>query len=150
MPSAPSGSGPRLTIAGAAPLGADRPAPSRREAASAAPLPIYTTRASTLLGDWWLDPVDDHAPAIGVAQIAVLYAIGARPDHLSSGSNSRPATSWRSHAPNDYDVTGLSGTMYRGMGDKLDTTRGQALNVGGYLHLPKGARTITSGPPTTR
>ena len=52
--------------------------------------------------------------------------------------------------PNDYNVTVLSGTMYLGMGDKLDTSRNQALNVGGYLHLPKGARTIASGSPTTR
>jgi quercetin dioxygenase-like cupin family protein len=40
--------------------------------------------------------------------------------------------------PNDHDVTVLSGTMYLGMGEKLDTTRGQPLIVGGYLHLPKG------------
>jgi quercetin dioxygenase-like cupin family protein len=40
--------------------------------------------------------------------------------------------------PNDYDVTVLSGTMYLGMGDKLDPARGEGLNAGGYLHLPKG------------
>jgi quercetin dioxygenase-like cupin family protein len=38
---------------------------------------------------------------------------------------------------NDYDVTVLSGTMYLGMGDKLDPARGEALKTGGYLHLPK-------------
>ena len=42
--------------------------------------------------------------------------------------------------PNDYDVTVLSGAMYLGIGDKLDTAQGQPLNVGGYLHLPKGTR----------
>src|ERR1700731_870128 len=40
--------------------------------------------------------------------------------------------------PNDYDVTVLSGTMYLGMGDKFDPARGEGLNAGGYLHLPKG------------
>jgi hypothetical protein len=40
--------------------------------------------------------------------------------------------------PNDYDVTVLSGTMYLGMGDKFDPVRGEGLNAGGYLHLPKG------------
>ena len=39
--------------------------------------------------------------------------------------------------PNDYNVTVLSGTLYLGMGDKFDPARGQALNAGGYLHLPK-------------
>ena len=51
--------------------------------------------------------------------------------------------------PNDYDVTVLSGTMYLGMGDKLDPARGEGLNAGGYLHLPR-ACTITSGPTRTR
>ena len=40
--------------------------------------------------------------------------------------------------PNDYDLTVLSGTMYLGMGDKLDPARGDGLKTGGYLHLPKG------------
>ena len=40
--------------------------------------------------------------------------------------------------PNDYDVTVLSGTMYLGMGDKFDPARGEGLNAGGFLHLPKG------------
>ena len=39
--------------------------------------------------------------------------------------------------PNDYNVTVLSGAMYLGMGDKFDPAQGQALNAGGYLHLPK-------------
>ena len=40
--------------------------------------------------------------------------------------------------PNDYDVTVLSGTMYLGIGDKLDPARGEGLKTGAYLHLPKG------------
>jgi quercetin dioxygenase-like cupin family protein len=39
--------------------------------------------------------------------------------------------------PNDYNLTVLSGTIYLGMGDKFDPARGQALNTGGFLHLPK-------------
>jgi quercetin dioxygenase-like cupin family protein len=51
--------------------------------------------------------------------------------------------------PNDYDVTVLSGTMYLGMGDKLDPARGQVLNTGGYLHLPKGAHHYEWSPEDT-
>ena len=39
--------------------------------------------------------------------------------------------------PNDYNLTVLSGAMNLGMGDKFDPARGQALNTGGFLHLPK-------------
>src|SRR5947209_18805193 len=40
--------------------------------------------------------------------------------------------------PNDYDLTVLTGTMYLGMGDKLDPARCDGLKAGGYLHLAKG------------
>src|ERR1700751_2390242 len=39
--------------------------------------------------------------------------------------------------PNDYDLTVLSGTMYLGMGDQFDAARGDGLEAGAYLHLPK-------------
>jgi Domain of unknown function (DUF4437) len=39
--------------------------------------------------------------------------------------------------PNDYNLTVLAGALYLGMGDKFDPARGQALNSGGFLHLPK-------------
>ena len=36
----------------------------------------------------------------------------------------------------DEHVTVLSGTLYMGMGDNLDTTKGTALPAGGYAKLP--------------
>ena len=40
--------------------------------------------------------------------------------------------------PNDENVTVISGSIHIGMGDKLDTSKGDQLPIGGYLHMPKG------------
>ena len=73
------------------------------------------------------------------AQIAVLYGDPgkARPFVFRLQFPAGYKVAAHKH-PNDYNVTVLSGTMYLGMGDKFDPARGQALNAGGYLHLPKG------------
>ena len=73
------------------------------------------------------------------AQIAVLYGDPDKAGPFVFRLKFPPGYRVAAHMhPNDYDVTVLSGTMYLGMGDKLDTTRGEPLIVGGYLHLPKG------------
>ena len=73
------------------------------------------------------------------AKIAVLYGDPHKAGPFVFRLKFPPGYKVAAHMrPNDYDVTVLSGTMYLGMGDKLDTTRGQALVVGGYLHLPEG------------
>ena len=40
--------------------------------------------------------------------------------------------------PTDENVTVISGSVHIGMGDKLDTSKGEELGTGGYLHMPKG------------
>ena len=40
--------------------------------------------------------------------------------------------------PIDENVTVMSGSVHIGMGDKLDTSKGEELGTGGYLHMPKG------------
>ena len=40
--------------------------------------------------------------------------------------------------PGDENVTVISGTFHIGMGDKLDEQKGEALQAGGYVHMPKG------------
>ncbi len=39
----------------------------------------------------------------------------------------------------DENLTVISGALYLGMGDKLDTKQGQALTAGGFHHLPAKA-----------
>jgi quercetin dioxygenase-like cupin family protein len=41
--------------------------------------------------------------------------------------------------PTDEHVTVLSGTLFMGMGDKLDTAAGTALEVGGFALMPANA-----------
>jgi anti-sigma factor ChrR (cupin superfamily) len=40
--------------------------------------------------------------------------------------------------PNDENVTVISGTFNIGMGGTFDEKNGQALKVGGFVHMPKG------------
>lgn len=40
--------------------------------------------------------------------------------------------------PNDENVTVLSGTLYVGVGDKVDKKKATALAAGGFVRLPKG------------
>ena len=40
--------------------------------------------------------------------------------------------------PTDEHVTVLSGTLYMGLGDKLDTSAGHALPAGGFAVMPQG------------
>jgi len=40
--------------------------------------------------------------------------------------------------PTDENVTVLSGTLYAGMGDRLDPKAGQPLHVGGFAMMPAG------------
>ena len=40
--------------------------------------------------------------------------------------------------PNDENITVISGTFNIGMGGAFDEKNGQALKVGGFLHMPKG------------
>jgi quercetin dioxygenase-like cupin family protein len=39
--------------------------------------------------------------------------------------------------PADENITVVSGTFHVGMGGKLDTTKGEALPAGGYIHMAK-------------
>jgi quercetin dioxygenase-like cupin family protein len=73
------------------------------------------------------------------AQIAVLYGDADKSEPFAFRLKFPAGYKVAAHMhPNDYDVTVLSGTMYLGMGDKFDPARGEGLNAGGYLHLPKG------------
>jgi quercetin dioxygenase-like cupin family protein len=73
------------------------------------------------------------------AQIAVLYGDPGKAGPFVFRLKFPAGYKVAAHKhPNDYNVTVLSGTMYLGMGDKFDPARGQALNTGGFLHLPKG------------
>ena len=72
------------------------------------------------------------------AQIAVLYGDPGKPGPFVFRLKFPAGYKVAAHIhPNDYNVTVLSGAMYLGMGDKFDPAQGQALNAGGYLHLPK-------------
>ena len=73
------------------------------------------------------------------AQIAVLYGDPGKKGPFVFRLKFPAGYKVAAHKhPNDYNLTVLSGTMYLGMGDKFDPARGEALNAGGYLHLPKG------------
>jgi quercetin dioxygenase-like cupin family protein len=73
------------------------------------------------------------------AQIAVLYGDPGKAGPFVFRLKFPAGYKVAAHKhPNDYNVTVLSGIMYLGMGDRFDPARGQALNTGGYLHLPKG------------
>jgi quercetin dioxygenase-like cupin family protein len=72
------------------------------------------------------------------AQIAVLYGDPDKAEPFVFRLKFPAGYKVAAHIhPNDYDLTVLSGTMYMGMGDKLDPARGEGLKAGGYLHLPK-------------
>jgi Domain of unknown function (DUF4437) len=72
------------------------------------------------------------------AQIAVLYGDPDKSEPFAFRLKFPADYKVAAHIhPNDYDVTVLSGAMFLGMGDKLDTARGEGLKTGGYLHLPK-------------
>src|SRR6202045_4121976 len=72
------------------------------------------------------------------AQIAVLYGDPSKAGPFVFRLKFPAGYKVAAHIhPNDYNVTVLSGAMYLGMGDKFDPAQGQALNAGGYLHLPK-------------
>ena len=72
------------------------------------------------------------------AQIAVLYGDPGKAGPFVFRLKFPAGYKVAAHIhPNDYNVTVLSGAMYLGMGDKFDPAQGQALNAGGYLHLPK-------------
>lgn len=50
--------------------------------------------------------------------------------------------------PTDENLTVISGTMYQGMGDKLDRSHGTKLAAGDFVHLPAGmAHSIWSDAP---
>jgi quercetin dioxygenase-like cupin family protein len=84
------------------------------------------------------------------AQVAVLYGDPDKPGPFVFRLRFPAGYKVAAHMhPNDYDVTVLTGTMYLGMGDKLDTAQGQALNAGGYLHLPKGMHHYEWSPEDT-
>src|SRR6266511_2203528 len=55
---------------------------------------------------------------------------------LKTPAGYKVAPHWHSQ---DENVTVISGTLYLGMGDKLDTKQGQALTAGGFHHLPAKA-----------
>ena len=40
--------------------------------------------------------------------------------------------------PADENITVLSGSFHIGMGDKLDTTKGEKVRAGGFVHIAKG------------
>ena len=73
------------------------------------------------------------------AQIAVLYGDPDKAEPFVFRLKLPAGYKVAAHThPNDYDLTVLSGTIYLGMGDKLDPARGVGLKTEGYLHLPKG------------
>ena len=71
------------------------------------------------------------------AKIAVLYGDPGKPGpftlRLATPANYRIAPHWHSLTEN---LTVVSGTLYLGMGDKLDRHGSQTLQPGGFVSLP--------------
>lgn len=74
------------------------------------------------------------------AKLAVLHGDPSKSGpftmRLSAPANYKIAPHWHSQAE---DLTIISGALYLGMGDKMDTKAAHALKVGGYHHLPAKA-----------
>jgi len=71
------------------------------------------------------------------AKLAVLQGDPSKPGpftlRLLAPKNYRIAPHWHSQTEN---LTIISGTLYLGMGDKVDAKSAHALKAGGYHHLP--------------
>ena len=71
------------------------------------------------------------------AKIAVLNGDPFKPGiytiRLSTPANYKIAPHWHTQAE---DLTIISGALYLGMGDKMDTKGAHALKAGGFHHLP--------------
>ena len=71
------------------------------------------------------------------AKIAVLNGDPFKPGlytiRLSAPANYKIAPHWHTQAE---DLTIISGALYLGMGDKMDTKGAHALKAGGFHHLP--------------
>jgi quercetin dioxygenase-like cupin family protein len=73
------------------------------------------------------------------AQIAVLFGDPAKDGQFVYRLKVPAGYKVPAHMhPNDENVTVLSGTLHIGTGDKLDETKGEALEAGGYVHMPQG------------
>lgn len=74
------------------------------------------------------------------AKLAVLYGDPGKPGpfviRLMAPANYKIAPHWHSQTEN---LTIISGTLYLGMGDKMDTGKGHGLSAGGYHYLPAKA-----------
>ena len=74
------------------------------------------------------------------AKIAVLYGdpgkAGPFVIRLMAPPNYKIAPHWHSQTEN---LTVISGTLYLGMGDKMETAHGHGLSSGGYHYLPAKA-----------
>ena len=55
---------------------------------------------------------------------------------LKAPANYKVPAHWHS---TDESVTVISGTLYMGNGDKLDTAKAQAVKAGGFMHVPAKA-----------
>ena len=71
------------------------------------------------------------------AKVAVLNGDPFKPGfytiRLSAPANYKIAPHWHTQAE---DLTIISGALYLGMGDKMDTKGAHALKTGGFHHLP--------------
>jgi quercetin dioxygenase-like cupin family protein len=81
-------------------------------------------------------------PAPGMAkgaQIAVLYGDPSKEGPFVVRLKLPAGYKFSAHMhPADHNVTILSGSVYFGMGDKLDKKNAQQLKAGDYVHVPKG------------
>jgi len=71
------------------------------------------------------------------AKVAVLYGDPGKPGpftiRLQTPAGYKIAPHWHSK---DENLTVISGTMYLGLGEKMDTMHAHALKAGGYHYLP--------------
>jgi quercetin dioxygenase-like cupin family protein len=85
----------------------------------------------------WMDAPPFLSPG---AKIAVLHGNPAEKGQyairVKLPSNYRIAAHWH---PTDEHVVVVSGTLYVGMGDKLDMAAGKAIKPGGFMQMPAKA-----------
>ncbi len=106
--------------------------------AAAAPFAAADEGVFINKGDIKWGPVPPTVPK--GAKLAVLNGDPSKPGpfvmRLQTPANYRIPPHWHSQTEN---LTVLSGTLYLGMGDKVDTKMAHALKAGGYHYLPAKA-----------
>ncbi len=84
------------------------------------------------------------------AKVAVLYGdpgkAGPFVIRLMAPGGYKIPPHWHSHAEN---ITVISGTLFLGSGDSMDTAHAHALRPGGYHYLPAKAHHYAFGKATT-